>query len=256
MWGLLKEAWDELAKSWLTFILCFWVPFLFCAVLGGLIVATLPPAGTVQYSYIVFGTAICVLLFASGAVCWHRHIITGEKTTWHPRIPFMKSFVYAAKIAVVMIVLGATIKVADSIVKDVLMPVFGLLNGGSESGMPGPRVLDAIIRAAGTFAFILILGPWMLSLPEGSLDFGLMGARKRWPKDGKRQYLQAVATIYLLLFALSELGQFVGDADLFILVDFLISTILFAMELSLLSVAYRRNLREKERSAGELIRAT
>jgi hypothetical protein len=250
MWGLLREAWEELVKSWLALVQCFLIPALLGLVLGqALSGMDIEQLGAEQkYYFALYISVVFIvigLLMASGAVRWHRHVIAGEKTNWVPHLPDGKSFMYAAKLIFVIIAFGATNRIGDSIVMDLVMPIIGLFNGGAEDGIPNADLLKVMGRAASMLAYVFLLGPWMLRLPEGSLDPNFSGARKTWPNGGKRHYLQAFTVVSLASLAVNELQMYLGDDSsgalwwALVLASFFVS----AVGLSLLTVAYRRNIK-------------
>jgi hypothetical protein len=244
MWELLKETWDELAKNWLTLLQCFWLPI----PLTSALLYFLWPLPQEQFAYFAVYAVLAALVWGNGAVCWHRHVISGDQVSWLPRIPDIKTLWYGIKLIFTVFVFGATGKVGESIARDLLMPIVGLLTGGMEIGVAVSNTIEVIVRVVSMLIYVLILGPWMLRLPEGSLDQDLRGARKQWPADGKRHYLQAFAAVSFAAWALSELERHLDQADsvalalVLVLPDLAVSALAF----SLLTVAYRRNMKAGE----------
>jgi protein-S-isoprenylcysteine O-methyltransferase Ste14 len=94
-------------------------------------------------------------------------------------------------------------------------------------------------------AFLLIAG-WMLSLPEGTLEPSMRGFRKNWPDGGKVHFFGALAAVYFVPVVFFELMNWVYQDQTVWLISIYLGLTLVAtvLGLSLLTVAYRRNLKQ------------
>jgi hypothetical protein len=238
MLELLRESWDEVAKRQIALLKCFWLSVvLYCAVLAMMFMGYIDGLWAFAGLLVVF-----VLTVTPGAVRWHRHVIVEDKVDWKPLLPNGLSLAYAAKLLAATFALAVIKKFIESIVNDLVMPIYGALLG--PVAQPPTAQLHSIISAIlSLLVFVLIFGTWMLHLPEGALDSTTRGARKSWPPGHKRNYLKALATFYVVpVLVTSFAAQFFPDDMLRILIDVVAALICGILGLSLLSVTYRRNM--------------
>jgi hypothetical protein len=241
MIGLLCDAWNELARNWMVFVKCLW-PLILVYALGGLLVLyrlTTPLGATVVMS------VLSLIVIALGAVAWHRHIILQEKTTWLPRMPDMLFFAYLGKILLLAMAFGVISKVTQSFVSDVFMPILGATTFGA--AFVGIKFAPIASDLMTIVLFVLAFGSLMLSFPEGALDADARGAGKTWPANGRRQFLQTLIFIYVFEIALRVAVEHLAFVHKYVLVFYVIAShALMGLALSLLTVAYRRNLEQRD----------
>jgi hypothetical protein len=283
MRNLLQETLAELWTHKTGFLKAFWpVVVLMPAVtiLGGLVyysffsVSNLdqPLVDGELWITILVATVVIAFGVAPSAVRWHRLVIADENVRWLPQLPSVKLWGYTLKLIAVGLGFGAFSKIFESIWSDLLMPIMGLVLGPTWSGfdlkedfvsrvqaMP-LKVIAAtgfdIVGIVSIYAvFVWVFGELILSLPEGAMDKALRGASTNWPPGGKRKFVGAL----LVLFAFpAVVGSIVMNLVLmgssgawrFLLVGPLTDLFCCIIGVTLLSVAYRRNL-ETKRAAVE-----
>jgi hypothetical protein len=237
--GLLRESWNEIVNRPLAMLQCFWLSIaLYCLAL------VLLYAGVIAFLEMIIVLLVVVILAVTpGAVRWHRHVISCEKTTWIPRLPDVLSLAYAVKVLAATLALSIVQKFASSVIEDLAMPVYFLLRGPTAQPI-GENSASGLALMISLFAFVLIFGSWMLHLPEGALDPSARGMRKRWPPSGLQSFLLALSVVYLAPEALFfAVPYFAPDYTVgAIVMSICVSVFCMSLGLSLLTVTYRKNM--------------
>jgi hypothetical protein len=211
-------------------------------------------AGAIAENEALFGLiVIFVIVTIPSVVRWHRHIISEEEFSWWPRLPDRLSLVYVAKLMAATFVFTAIQKIASSIANDLLLPTYGAVIGGRELLALEWLLAPAFGILIAVIAFVSIFGKWMLHLPEGTLDSSSRGLQRTWPPNGKRSFLSALSVVYLIppLLTLVQENFLSDDFVTTALADTAVSVICALVGLSILTVAYRRNLHHSRASLSD-----
>jgi hypothetical protein len=241
---LLRESWTEVASRPLVLLQCFW-PLV--SLYG--VVVLLAVAGAISEHEAIVGLIVAVALtVGSGAVRWHRHVIADEAVTWMPRIPDSRAVLYVLKLSGLAFAFTVIQKVATSIAWDLILPILGLPLAGQHPQF-AEFVVSVIAIVLPLFAFTLLLGTWMLNLPEGALGSTGFNVRKDWQHNGKTSYLLALSAVYIVPAIFDEALPFFlatdGSGTQTIVVLFFticLDLLAAALALSLLTVTYSGQL--------------
>jgi hypothetical protein len=252
MTDLLKKSWNEVANRPLVLLQCFWpLIVLYC------VVNVLAFAGKISEYEAIIGRVVAVALtVGAGAVRWHRHVIADETVTWMPRLPDALALSYVAKLIGLTFAFTVMQKVATSIAQDLFSPILGLALGGQHQQL-AEFVVSALAIVLLLSSFVLLLGTWMLQLPEGALGSTGLSVRKDWQPGGRQSYLRALSAIYIVP-AIADLalpfllGTDSGLIESVAVWAFTICLNLLAaiLALSLLTVTYRGQLDRSGMSFG------
>jgi hypothetical protein len=240
MWLLLRESCGEIALRPIALLQCFWPTFaLYCLILALVFAGVLA-----EYDALIGLFVIFVLVTTPGVVRWHRHVIEDDKVSWLPRLPDQLSLAYLAKILAAFFVFTAIQKIGSSIAHDLALPIYGAIIGGRELHPFEWFLVPAFATFISIIAFVSIFGKWMLHLPEGALNPSNRGLRERWPPNGRSSFKRALGFVYLvpLLTTLVQTSTLSDDSVTTALVDTAIGLASALVGLSLLTVAYRKNI--------------
>jgi hypothetical protein len=278
MWSLLRESILVLAMRWCDVIKNFWlvtILLLISTAMVFLLVRFLYPISEHALSFVPLLSCLLLLVIvvwgcgvAPAAVRWHRAVVSGEEINWIPAIPSRQAWSYALRLFVFGLGFVAIRKISGSVWNDIIVPLVFLYENGSQRGVLAwtlfatdikPMWFGNILLSARaaigqiivSAIYLFLLGRLLLSLPEKSLDVVFQGARKSWTQHGYRKFFGAM----LLIYSVAKIFEFVNrylaiylinsdgleSTGLWIIAVFVegLSTVL---ALTLLSVAYRRNL--------------
>ncbi len=246
MLGLLRESCCEVIRRPVALLKCFWLTVVLECVVFSLVLARL----ITPYEALVGMLFVLVVSITPGAVMWHRHVIADQKASLLPRLPDLFSLAYLFKFAVATIVFSTIKKIASSLASDVILPLYGLAAGGV---LPeDPTIVGLALAVLGeviaVLAFVLIFGRLMLWLPEGTLDLAQRGFRETWSPQGRADFLSALGLVYVAPALISAFATWISPEELnWLWVVQLFSAIAATVVgLSLLTVAYRRNLQHAD----------
>lgn len=276
MLGLLNETITEMKSKPVDLFRCFW-PSVALALASFLIAASFSDLirqfaseSELEANILMFmavfagGGLVFAATIAPGVIRWHRFLIADQPTSWLPPVPFKSTITYTLLAGSIGFLYVAIQKVFGSLYQDLLFPVVGLVTGSV--GLKAiPWLLDPSLNflfqfADYVFGFLsaILLGRLYLRLPEISLEAPLRGARKAWTKKQKWAFYLALGTIFLSAFLMQRLDDAIwasindiASILFFLPVSIVFSLFFWAAGITLLSVAYRRNLvnRDKENSS-------
>jgi hypothetical protein len=281
MMSLLNESFREVINRWREVFKIFWptavllpVAFLFFYLLvnPNQTYTEQNSAGD-SWAYLITGILLLIgILWGCGlgpaAVIWHRAVILKEPVTSNPKFPSRKSWTYIGKLLLITLpyfFYSGFMKVAW---EDLIAP---LLFGGTYWFHSGTfdfyRFVDKmnssneeflvlfVAPTAGKllvcFTYVLMVSRWYLALPETCLNPEQRGARLTWPPQGYREFTLAVFSVTGLPIIIENLVEYVQgylkayweyDAYLLPVIIIFISVFCSLWGLTLLSIAYKRNL--------------
>jgi uncharacterized membrane protein YidH (DUF202 family) len=281
MWGLLGETLSEVKRHFLDMLRCFWPVLIYFAVAVAMLVAwkywldksrhnSLSGIFSSLAVLVVFCAFLFSILAAPAAIQWHRLIITGQPTGWKMSRPSWPAFGYMLLISVLMFFFLILEKFFLAAWDDLLMPILGAFRHESSSNSAlvwydfidsfGSRWFSHLMDFANpilgnmfvVLVYAIIFGGLYVRLPEMSLEPSWHGARKLWTKRERWNFLNALFLIFSISPIVSQVEHYIWliteyefkhnaqEPFLFSLLAGIVSMIL---AITLLSVAYKRNLK-------------
>jgi hypothetical protein len=255
MWSLLKESVGEIALRWRDVCRIFWLTLALMPLIwivtsitqywrisvfeqvDGYIASKFVPVAFLAFLVIVFG-----LGFAPAAVRWHRTLIADEIASAKLRLPDRKSWAYMLKLSIFSAAFFFVNVFAMSAWSDLIIPIIYMFEYNAVDGsfvktvlafmiepqqqIPAYAVI-AISKIIVTAAYVLIFARWFLSLPGAlilvqSVPY-ILEAAEKYTSDH-----------------LYDLRSF--DALWLSMLTIVVNLFIALLGLTLLSVAYRRNL--------------
>jgi hypothetical protein len=269
MRGLLAESAREIMSRPKDILRCFWPTAIFHAAGLALVLVLFPGeietgriAKNNENAVAVFIAALLALFavtIAPGVIRWHRALITSQPTHWLPLVPPLSALLYTLLVAFTFFLFVAIQKIFSSLYQDLLMPIIGLFSGGGEI----PWIFDPQKNAAFqfgelimTFLAAFILGRLYMRLPEIAVEQPYKGARGTWSRSERWNFYCALGVLFLIPvvsdsimnYLWAKTGELAGYLVL-LPVFFILSTICWIASITLLSVAYRRNLQRRDEAA-------
>jgi hypothetical protein len=279
MWSLLKESVGEIALRWRDVCRIFWLTLALMPLIwivtsitqywrisvfeqvDGYIASKFVPVAFLAFLVIVFG-----LGFAPAAVRWHRTLIADEIASAKLRLPDRKSWAYMLKLSIFSAAFFFVNVFAMSAWSDLIIPIIYMFEYNAVDGsfvktvlafmiepqqqIPAYAVI-AISKIIVTAAYVLIFARWFLSLPEKSLDTNFQGATKSWQPFAYRKFLGALILVQSVPYILEAAEKYTSDhlydlrsfdALWLSMLTIVVNLFIALLGLTLLSVAYRRNL--------------
>jgi hypothetical protein len=281
MWSLLKESIFEIALHWRDVFKTFWltmvfipVIWIFIALLQSLRPSIAEQSSGSSSSYFLI---ICLIIFfgvvlAPAAVKWHRTLIANEDATVKPVLPDRKSWIYLLLLSMFLVAFVIVNIFAKSAWGDLIIPIIGMFEYNAikgsfaksvlayiiepyKHGLAAPYVEIAVGKVIGITIYVLIFARWFLSLPEKSLDIKLQGATKNWEHFAYRNFLGAMIFVQTIPFVLEAIQEYLSenlnnlwglDTTWLSILIITINLFIALLGLTLLSVAYRRNLKNMQ----------
>jgi hypothetical protein len=261
MWGLLKETVQEIIGKPLDMAKCFWSSAIFA--ISWLTLIEVMPAAEVESASIskidgfVFAVvaiamfALFALTVTPGVIRWHRLLITNQPSSWLPLAPMQSTLLYTMLVALTIFLFVAISKILGSLYQDLLLPIIGLLNVGADIPWLFVRLQNPFLfgEFSMTFVAAFILGRLYMRLPEIAVEQSHKGARSNWTKSERWNFYVALGLLFLIPtvsdFALNYFWPETLEQTgylLLLLVQIALATFCWIASITLMSVAYRRNL--------------
>ena len=208
--------------------------------------------GSVVAVLIVSLLVLFAVTIAPGVIRWHRALISNQATHWLPLVPAISAMQYTLLVALIFFLFVAISKIFGSLYQDLLMPIIGLFNGGTVI----PWIFDPDKNSAFQFGELVmsfvaafILGRLYMRLPEIAVERSYKGARSTWTSSERWNFYFALGLIFLVTAVLDFVSNYwwVSIPELaiyFVLLPVVIvlSSVIWIASITLLSIAYRRNL--------------